>query len=124
MPNPRDFLPQPPDKGPPIPQGLAGAFREPTVVWTNFHGRHGWWTTMVEGQSLRIDYVAYDFSGQRKHYRITSRYSNEMFAHQFYSTLREAQTEAVRMLKDHLAIRRSQGYKGGKQIGCQGLEKS
>ena len=78
------------------------------MKWINTHGRHGWWTTMVVGHSLKIVYSP----AAKKHYRITTRYSTEMFEHQFYTTLKEAQEASVRMFKRHLKIRKAHGYKG------------
>jgi hypothetical protein len=77
--------------------------------WINAHGKKGVWATQIEGQNLRIDYVPAARFG--KHYVIGTRYNNEMFAHQYYTTLKEAQDEAVRMLKAHLEVRKSQGLK-------------
>ncbi len=82
------------------------------TIWVNTHGKHGCWTIIIDGQPLRIDYVPADFSGKNKHYRITTRYNTEMFNHQYYSSLKQAKSEAIRMLKAHLADRRPQDFKG------------
>ncbi len=87
--------------------------KESFPEWTNTHGAHGQWNTFVDGQPLRIDYIGYDFSGQHKYYRRTINYNSEMFAHQFYASLKEAQADSIRMLRAHLETRREQGYRPG-----------
>jgi len=81
------------------------------VNWTNYKGRHGIWIAIIHGQRLRINYIPIDVSGEGMHYRIRTSYSNEMFEHQFYRTLKEAKEAAETMLTKHLKERETQGLK-------------
>jgi len=67
--------------------------------WRNAYGPRGKWVALINGYPLTIEYVSYDLSGQGRYYRITTRYNREMFEHQFYKTLQEAQHAAETFVK-------------------------
>jgi len=71
----------------------------PDVDWKNANGPKGKWVAIINGYPLTIEYVSYDLSGQGRHYRITTRYGREMFEHQFYRTLEEAQRAAEKFVQ-------------------------
>ena len=80
------------------------------MKWVYSHGKQGEWTTYTHGYPLQIAYNRVDRSGKGLHYRIMTRYSSEMFEHQFYGTLAEAKEASVSMLARHLFERYGERY--------------